>query len=371
MVVNWDEIREQFPAAKRYVYLNAAACSPISKVVLEETRKCYRELLTHGDTIWEEWLKKKEDVREKIATFLNANKEEVAFTVNTSLGMNLIAYMLKGKGDVVTMQDEFPSSTFPWMNLNYRLRFVKPTNYVYSLQDIKRKTTEQTRILVTSHVMFCTGFKQDLVEVGTWCKQSGLIFVVNATQSMGAFPIDVKEADIDFLVFSCHKWLMAGYGVGVIYLSRKWFGSLKYPVVGWQSVKNPDLMDNRRLDLKDDASVLEVGGLQFPNIFALGATLDLLNRIGMKNIKSRIYELNDYLVEDLDRLNVTILSPLDEKYRSGITVIKVKDPEEVALKLRNKGVIVSARREGLRVSLHIYNNEKDIDVFTSELEKII
>ncbi|MBW3004765.1 aminotransferase class V-fold PLP-dependent enzyme [Candidatus Woesearchaeota archaeon] len=370
-MVNWKKIREQFPATKKYTYINAAEGSPVSKLAAKEGKRFYDEILADGDLPWENWLKRTEEIRETVAKFINADKNEIAFTLNTSHGMNLIAEILKGKGEVITMDDEFPSSTFPWLNRRYKVRFVKPKNAIYSIEDIKKKINKKTKIIVTSYVQYCTGFRQDLAELGKLCRQKGLIFVVNATQAMGAMPIDVKKANIDFLVFTSLKWPMAGYGAGVLYMNKKWFNKIQYPVAGWQSVKNPNLMNNKKLNLQKDASELEVGCPHFPNIFALGGALDLLNKIGKKNIQKRIFELNDYLVKKLKELNIEIVSPLAKKYRSGITIVKLKNAKELVPKLFKKNIVVSARKKGLRVSMHIYNNKKDIDHFVSELKKIL
>jgi len=368
-MVNWNKIRKQFPATKRFTYLNAAGGSPISKHTAREGRRFYDEICARGDTLWTEWLRRVEEGRGKVAKFINADESEIAFTLSTSLGMNLIAGILKGKGDVITMDDEFPSSTFPWLNLGYNVHFVKPRKCVYSLKDIEEKINRKTKILVTSHVQYRTGFKQDLVSLGKLCKRNDLIFVVNASQSAGAMPIDVKKANIDFMVFKSLKWLMAGYGIAVIYINKRWFNKINYPIAGWRSVNNPALMDNKMLDLKNEASELEVGSPHFPCICALSGALDFLNKIGKKNIQRRIYDLGDYVVKRMKDAGLEIISPLDKKYRSGITIIKIENPELVVKKLYKKNIIVSARGGGLRVSVHIYNNKKDVDTFVSELMK--
>jgi len=136
-------------------------------------------------------------------------------------------------------------------------------------------------------------------------------------------------------------------------------------------VKKPELMDNARLDLKKEASELEVGSPHFPCVFALGGALDLLNQIGKRDIERRIYSLGDYLTEGIKRLGLEIISPLDRKYRSGITIIKMEDPGVIVKALYKKNIIVSARGGGLRVSVHIYNNQKEIDIFRSGLAQLL
>jgi selenocysteine lyase/cysteine desulfurase len=370
---DWKKIRALFPAAEEFVYLNAAEGSPISIPAAEEGKRFYDEMVAHGDTVWEEWLKRKEVVREKVARFIGADKEEVAFTLNTSHGMNLTAHILqgKGKGDVLTMEDEFPSTTLPWLNLNYKVRFVKPKSSVYTLPNIEKEIGSGTKILLTSYVQYASGFKQNLENCGKLCKDHGLHFVVNATQAMGAMPVNVKQAGIDFMVFSSLKWPMAGYGIGVLYINQKMLRGIKFPVVGWQSLENPDLMDNKQLDIREEASAIESGCPHFPNIFALGGALDLLNSLGQQPIQKRIYQLNSYLVDKLKDLGIEIVSPLVKKHRSGITVIKVRQAEALVKELWKRKVIVSARGEGIRISLHIYNNQQDILRFIEELRDLL
>ncbi|MBO8182337.1 MAG: aminotransferase class V-fold PLP-dependent enzyme [Archaeoglobus sp.] len=387
--MEWDEVRRLFPATERFVYLNAAEASPLPISAANDAKAFYERMLTEGDLPWDEWLEKRERTRKKTAELISATKAEIAFTQNTSQGMNLVASILKedfGGCEVVTMDDEFPSSTLPWLNLGYELRFVKAKNAVYSIDEIKKNITPKTKILVTSHVQYKTGFKHDLVELGKLCEEKGLVFVVNATQSAGAMQIDVEKSNIDFLVFSGLKWPMAGYGIGVLFVDKKWLGKA-YPIAGWQSVKDPFQMDNKKLDLKEEASAFEIGCPHFPNIFALGGSLDLLDKIGKRRVERRIYELGDYLVEKLEELEelkelrelggsegtvkLEIVSPLEKKHRSGITVIKWKNAEEAVQKLYKENVIVSARGEGLRVSVHVYNNEEDVDKFVKELQRLV
>lgn len=368
-MVDWDNIRKQFPAAEKYAYFNIAGGAPLPYEAANEGKRFYDEMLQGADTYWEKWLERTEEVRAKVARFLNADPHEICFTLNTSHGMNVVADMLKGRGNVLTMDDEFPSSTIPWLHRKYGVSFMKPTDNMYSLSDIEGHATAKTKILVTSHVQYSTGFRQDIVEVGKWCKKRGIIFVVNATQSFGAFPIDVRKARIDFLAFSGYKWPMAGYGVGVLYINKKWRRNARFPVAGWTSVRIPELKDNRSLDLKEDARELEVGCLNFPNIFALGGALGFLEKIGITAVGRRIYELDDYLVQKLAKERIRIVTPLDKRHRSGITVIDVRSPKDAVRHLAKKNIIVSMTRKGVRISLSIYNNKMDIDKLVSGLRR--
>ena len=367
---DWKAARSLFPALKKYTFLNAAGGAPLARPVAAAGAQYYEEALAHGDAYWERWLERLEASRAGLARLIGAQPKEVAFTLNTSHGMSLVAGALKGRGAVLTMQDEFPSSTLAWLNAGYKVKFLKPEDRKYSLAAIEKNLTPDVKILVTSYVQYRTGFRQDLEAVGRLCARRGVTLVVNATQALGAMPVDVKKSKIDFMVFSCFKWTMAGYGAAGLYASKKHLSAVKFPEAGWRSVPAPEKMDNRSLLMKREASAVEAGCVHFPCIFALGASVSLLNRLGVVNIRERILELDNYLMEGLNRLGASTATPLDRACRSGITIIKAKDPAGAVAKLEKMGIMTAARGEGIRVAIHFYNNRADIDKLLAGLKKL-
>jgi cysteine desulfurase / selenocysteine lyase len=383
-MVEWNKVREEFPVCKKYVYLNPAGGSPVSLSAANEGKRFYDEMLEFGDIYWDKWLERTEKVRSQLAGFIGADREEIGFTTNTSHGMNLVAQMLKniseggGKGKekekaatVLTMRDEFPSTTFPWLNQGTTIKFVEPTNYSYSIEVIRKALTPDVKILITSYVQYCTGFRQDLEELGNFCMENNLIFVVNATQALGIFPVDVKKCNIDFLVFTGLKWATAGYGIGGLYVNKKWLAPENFPFAGWRSVEAPGKMDNTALELKNEASVIESGCPNFPNIFALGGALNLFQKIGPENVMNRVLYLNRLIEQKLRQLGIELIVQKEDKHRSGILIVKIPNPKLVVEELFKKNIFVSARGEGMRVSASIFNNEEDIEVFTKELAVIL
>jgi len=248
---------------------------------------------------------------------------------------------------------------------------VKPEKNIYTIENIEKHITKSTKILITSYVQYRTGFRQDLEKLGKFLKKRNIIFIVNATQAMGAFPIDVKKSYIDFLTFSCFKWTLSGYGIGGLYINKKWLKKSNIPQAGWLSVKKPENMDNKHIHLRTEASAIEVGCGHFPNIFALGGALDLLIKIGKKNIQNRILELDEYLEKKLKELKLKTITPLYKKHRSGITIVKIKNAKKLVEQLAEKKIMVAARGEGIRISVHLYNNERDIDRFVKVMKKLL
>jgi len=369
--MDWSQIRALFPAAERYTYLNTAAAPPISLLAAREGKRYYDEMAEHADVAWDRWLSQVEEVREKLAKFLHAEPRSIAFTYSTSHGMNLIAGILQHCGDVLCPADEFPSCTLPWLQQRYRVHFVRSRDCgVIDLEDVQRSITAKTRILVASYVQFATGFRQGLVSMGRLCRGRKLIFVVDATQGMGVFPIDVVASNIDFLVFSGYKWAQAGYGVGGLYIAPRFLNTNSLPVAGWWSVRDPEAVINDRLDLKETAAALEVGCPHFAGIFALGGALALFEKIGAVQIEQRIHQLTDYLHQRLDKEGLKIASPRIRDQRSGITIIEMRNAPEVVKSLAEKKIIVSARGKGLRVSVHVFNNFDDIDHLVAALRGV-
>lgn len=370
-MVDWNKVRDEFPVCKKYVYLNPAGGSPVSQSAADEGKRFYDEMLEHGDTYWETWLERTEGIRSELAKFIGAEREEIGFTTNTSHGMNLVAQFLKDKGTILTMRDEFPSTTFPWLNQKTEIKFVEPVNHAYPIEAIKKALTPDIKVLVSSYVQYCTGFRQDLQELGDFCKKNDLIFVVNATQALGIFPVDVKKCHIDFLMFTGLKWATAGYGIGGLYVNKKWLSPDNFPFAGWQSVISPEKMDNTCMKLKNEASVIESGCPHFPNIFALGGALKMFTKIGQENVTQRVLVLNQLIEDKLRELGIPVINQKEDIHRSGILIAKIPNPKDVVTKLFEKNIIVSARGEGVRISNSIFNNEEDIEVLIKELETIL
>jgi selenocysteine lyase/cysteine desulfurase len=269
------------------------------------------------------------------------------------------------------MQDEFPSSTFPWLNQGVKLKMVEPENGIYyPIEKIEASLDPEVKIIMTSYVQYCTGFRQDLEALGKLCLKNNLIFIVNATQAFPVFPIDVKKYNIDFLVFTGLKWATAGYGIGGLYISKKWLSESNLPFAGWLSTENPEEIDNLNFRPETRASVVEAGCPHFAPIFALKGALNLFCRIGKEQAEKYVLHLNSYLQHKLLQLNLVLASPSDNEYMSGITIIKTNNAAKIVSKLAEEKIIVSARGKGVRVSVNVYNNEQDIDILVKTLDKL-
>ncbi len=360
-MINWDDIRKQFPVTETVTYLNTAAAGPLSRQTVAAATDYYRQMMEDGDAHWDEWLEKREEVRRKVAAFINAEPDEIALTTNTSSGMNVIVDALEKHGEVISCDLEFPVSTLPWMNRRIPVHLVKSAEGEVRTDDICGAMNVRTGIVCLSHVQFSTGFRIDLEELGK--AKGGHALVVNASQSAGVFEIDVKRMKIDALCATGHKWMLSGYGAGFVYLNRELLARSKPRAIGWLSVHEPYAMRNDEIHPRHDASArVELGCPHFAGIFALGASVDLMTDVGIKNIEERALALNQFLTNRLIGSGWTVLSPIgNDRARSAETLVQVEEPGRVVAKLKRRKVIVTEKLQGIRVATDFFNNEDDIE----------
>jgi len=369
-MIDWIEIRKQFPVTNRLAYLNSAAAGPVSIPAHEAAVDYYDKMLNDGDVHWNRWLAERETVRERLAKFINAEPDEIAFTTNTSSGMNLIVDALEERGEVISSELEFPVTTLPWMHRRIPVHLLPALEGEARPNTIREAMTHSTGIIALSHVQFSNGFRIDLEELGRIKGDHAL--VVNASQSAGAFEIDVKRMRIDALCATGHKWMLAGYGSGFVYLSRNLLQQTRSRALSWLSVEDPFAMRNDELLPRHDAAArIELGCPHFAGIFALGAAVKLIEEIGMRNIQERILDLNRKLTKRLSENDWKILSPLqNEASRSGETLIEVERPAEVVRSLFRRGIVVTEKPQGIRAATHFFNDESDIERLVTALNEI-
>ncbi len=360
-MINWADIRKQFPVTDKLAYLNSAAAGPVSRRSAEAASGYYEKMMSDGDVHWNRWLADRETIRNKIAVFINAEPDEIAFTTNTSSGMNVIVDALDDRGEVISSELEFPVTTLPWMHRRIPVHLLPATDGEVRIEDIRKAMTEKTGVIALSHVQFSNGFRMDPEAVGTIKGNHAL--VINASQSAGAFELDVKRMKIDALCATGHKWMLGGYGSGFVYLSRELLGQSLPRSIGWLSVEQPFEMRNDEFRPRHDAAArVELGCPHFAGIFSLGASVDLMADCGTANIQARVLELNRLLTSRLTANGWQVLSPIrDDSVRSGETLVEAERPGEVARHLVRRGVVVTEKPQGIRVATHFFNSEQDVE----------
>lgn len=371
---NTEDVRGQFPITRNKVFLNHAAQSPLPKPVADVVCKYAEEFSNFGTTSIE-W---KDGGKPLFAKLIGAKPEEIALVENTSMGLNMAANVLRyPKGSkIVTTDLEYPSVVYPWLRkgLGVKVEYVKNVDGKISLEDVEKALDDKTVALAVSHVEYGNGFRNELRALSDIAHKHGAYLIVDAIQSVGAVQVDVRRNDVDFLATACYKWLLSPPGCGYLYVRRELIEEFEPPFVGWASVKQEvfdtvDFWDVWNLDLSPTASRFEVGSPSFISFLGAAEAMKIILEFGIENVEKRIIALTDHLIDAVKDLGLKLQTPEERQHRSGIVNFKVDKPAEVVQSLSKRGIVVSARANGIRVSPHFYNTKEEIDKLMEEIRR--
>jgi len=312
------------------------------------------------------------ETRSLAATLIGCDADEIAFVSSTSMGLSLVAGGLDWQnGDNVIVADgDFPANIYPWLNLGRRgvtTKFIpRHSNGAVYVDDFIQAVDSRTRLVSLSSVNFVTGFRLDLNTIGASLQEKGILFCVDAIQSLGALPFSAEY--VDFAAASSHKWLMGPMGIGILFVKKKHFSRLSPMLCGWRSVTDNHNYLDYHLDFQNSAKRYEPGAMNGMGIVGLHAALGMLLEVGIENIADHLSRLRHQLAEGLNSLGFDVLSPADENTGSGI-VSFTSDREDIPVLrkyLDERNFVVSIRdsldgRKCIRVAPHFYNTEEEID----------
>lgn len=368
MALTPAEMRDQFPIARRYAYLDHAAIAPLATPV-RSTMEVYLTRQSEEPFDHAHWERLRSQVRTRIAELIGAGPESIAFVKSTSAGLGMVAAGLDWTaGDnVVAVDHEFPANIYPWMDLRRKqveLRLYRPKEGRIEISKLVALCDRRTRVLAVSAVQFWNGFRVDLRALRRALGSSETLLVIDAIQAVGAMRFDLSSEPVDFLCAGAQKWLLGPIGIGFAYVGPRMLEWLHPPLVGVESVVNSEEYFAYDLTLKPDARRYEEAAPNYPGILGLGAAVNLLLRAGTANIETEVLRLGDRLRAELPKRGYELwLKPGPLAQRSGIVSFRHPRivPEEVLARLKDAGVIISLRQGYLRASAHYYNSDADID----------
>ena len=362
------------PVAQRWAYFDHAAVAPVSGPAAAMMRTWIEQSATEGDTMWPEWGRQLKAMRQASASFIGASPEEITLVPNTTAGINLVAEGLDWRpGDnLVTLADEYPSNLYPWMHLADRgveTRCVPTTDGVFDYDQLADHCDERTRLITVSWVAFANGCRRDLDAIADIAARKGALLFVDAIQGLGVFPLDVSRTKIDFLAADGHKWLLGPEGAGVAYIRRERLPLLRATAVGAHSVVHAYDYTHIELKLKQDASRYEGGSLNVPGMFGLGASIELLQSLGVDNVAAAILDVTDQICGRLQESGFRVISPRDGEQRSGIVSFEFPGADVMAVRRHclEQQVALACRAGRIRVSAHAYNNQEDVERLINSL----
>jgi cysteine desulfurase / selenocysteine lyase len=356
--------RELFPITRNLTYFNHAAVGPLSTRAAEAMERHARDQRDFGALHWRDWYAEYDHLRDAAGKLLGAHPSEIAFLKNTSEGISFVAEGLPwAEGDnVVTTALEFPSNAVPWKRLEERGVACRIAE-LPTVEAIAAVTDWRTRVVSVSSVAFHNGFVADLDAIGAFCATRDILFCVDAIQSVGMLPIDVKRSKISFLAADGHKWMCGPEGAALFYVAAERLEQLRVLENGWTNIDREGKFIDCGITLLPDSRRFEAGSLNTNGIYGLRAALDLLLEVGMENVASKALSVATLLADRLETAGWTIHSP--RPIASAIVAATPPDVDKSLLrwhrKLEEYGVVTAPREGMIRFSPHFYNDESDVD----------
>jgi selenocysteine lyase/cysteine desulfurase len=376
-LMSLESYRGEFPVTKNYVYLDHAGVATVSLRVNRAVEKFITEAAESGAFSYKLWMDRVEEIRKKSTLLIGAELEEIAFVKNTSHGISIVAEGLDwAEGDnLIVYEKDFPSNIYPWLNLQRKgveVRFVPSQGERILIEDIEGLIDSRTKLLTVSSVQFSSGFRIDLKRVGQLCQRKGVLLFVDAIQSLGVIPMNVKEFHVDFLAADGHKWLLSPEGTGIFYCRQELAERINPSLTGWKSVQNESDYDRIDFRLKANALRFEEGSLNVLGIFALGAAIELLLEVGINRIQTMVQELGDLIIRESEKRDFQVRTPKGKEERGGIiSIFGDFDPINAKDKLRADGIMVNVRGGAIRISPHFYNTEYEVLKFFDSIDRVI
>lgn len=363
-----SDTQDQFNIDENRCYFNHAAISPWPLATAAAVKLFAEENSQQGPEHYSSWIKRENDLRKSSATLLNApSSADIALLKNTTEGICTVAFGLDLQtGDnIVIPCDEFPSNSLPWLAQSFRgvsirqIDIRKAENAENALLDA---LDEHTRILAVSAVQWTDGFRLDLVKLGEYCQQHGVLFFVDAIQQLGALQLDVTAAHIDFLAADAHKWLLGPEGIAVFYSTARAREKLQLLQVGWHMLENQWGFSGTAPPTKT-ARKFEAGSPNTLGQVAMHASLQLLLEHGMKYVEQRVLANTDCLMQGLQHIKgIQVTSRRELARRSGI--VSFKPDHQAVSQLHNAlqaaGLRCSLRSGAIRLSPHFYQGENEM-----------
>ncbi|OGT82880.1 MAG: class V aminotransferase [Gammaproteobacteria bacterium RIFCSPLOWO2_12_FULL_52_10] len=363
-----DLIKQEFPLEDGLIYLNHAAVAPWPARTRDAVRQFAEENSRTGAQHYQCWLQKESALRSQIQRLLNApSSDDIALLKNTSEALSVVAAGLDWQaGDnVVISAEEFPSNRIPWQSLARRGVELREVNIRGETpeQALQDHCDDRTRLLSISSVQYGSGIRLDLQFFGQFCHDRHILFCIDAIQSLGAITMDVQALQADFVMADAHKWLLGPEGIALFYSNPAARERLRIYQYGWHMVENIDF-NSREWQIARSARRFECGSPNMLGIYALSASLTLLEEIGYQQVEKMVLNNSAYLIDKLEQINsVQLLTPTAESRHAGIINFTVagKDLLQIQNNLLRSKVICVYRGGGLRFSPHFYITENLLD----------
>lgn len=393
--MNTKLIRKSFKIYDKYpnlVYLDSAASSLTPAVVADEVSDYFNYNSTNVHrgmyNLSYEATEKYENARIKIASYINADQNEIVFTKGASESLNLVAKSygkanLKKGDHVLTSYHEHHSSHMPWFEVCKKTGAVMDyieldDNLMITLDNVKKAITDKTKVIAINHMSNVFGYVSPIKEICAYAHSLGIIVTVDGAQAFPHMKIDVKDLDCDFYSFSSHK-AFGPTGVGILYGKKEILINM-YPDTFGGDMANHVYTDHE--DFKDSPYKFETGTPNIGGVLGFSKAIDFLETLDFDEIKAEEEYLTTYVINELSKIdNVTVYN---KHGINGIIVFNIKDihPHDTATVLDQEHICIRAGHHcselihhyigvesTVRVSLYVYNDKADCEILINKVKE--
>jgi selenocysteine lyase/cysteine desulfurase len=367
-------VRSRFPIFERLVYINSCSQGALSDAV----RQSYEDYLRDWDdrgAPWEYWVERTEAARGAFAGLVGAAPDEVAVTTSLSAGVSALASGLRfaRRSTVVTTDLEFPTIGQIWHAQEARgarvVHVPAAESGLVPLDRFERAIDDDTLLVSLTHVCYRTGAMLDVEPVVRLAHERGALVLLDAYQSVGSLPIDVRELDVDFLAAGVLKYLLGSAGLGFLYARRDVVERVWPTATGWFADRDVFEMDISDYSPAADARRFQSGTPPIPAIYAGIAGIELMQEIGIEDTRAHVNDLNHRLIEGVDALRARLATPRKPRRRGALVCIASNDVQALVAAMRREGIVVSERDGNVRISAHAYNSVEDVDAVLAALQR--
>ncbi len=350
-------------------YLNTAAAGLVSHEAIVAA-EAFNTALTQNPSSRSEYWRFTEwaQTREVLAAFMDAPLNNVAFVPNFSYALTTIVHSLQGTERVLLYKHDYPSLLDAFRINEFDITWVDTADgFTVSLEEIKDLCiAKQIEVVCISEVQWTSGYRLDMKVLARFCKEHGIILIADATQSLGAISLSVKDLDADVVIASNYKWMNAGFGSGVMYMSDAFLKRYPAKIKGMGSYTfHPDGPPTYEPSIRN----YEPGHLSMANIIMLEVAMKQKMAMGLNHIEAHNRKLTAQLLDGIKDLPLTLVGDGSTKHRSGIVVLK--DENGLGNFLEQEKIIVTHRGGFLRFGLHYYNTEEQVVYAINRLQAFV
>lgn len=370
-----DDYSHDFGPFNGRTWLNCAHQGPLPRIAADEARDAISWKVAPYELTAERFNSVPARLRTALARLVGASEDEIILGNSASYGLHLLANGISwNQGDeVLVVANDFPSDILPWLRLEehgVHVRRLHPQNPLPDPDELRRAISPGTRLFCTTWVHSFSGFAADLDGLGAVCREHGVTFIVNASQGLGARPLDVRTVPVDAVVSVGFKWLCGPYGTGFCWMKPDLLQSLQYNQTYWLAqMSAADLgSENSEVTLPKGpraAHAYDVfGTANFFNFKPWAASVEYLLKQGIDRIAAYDQELVEQFIRGLDSKKYVLASPMTARVRSTLVFVSHRDftrNDEIRVRLGEAEIEVAYRKGKLRVSPHLYNTRADIE----------